>query len=273
VLLADYGHFLSIAAKSSWDERALGLRRDAEVWPQLGEDVRRRVSVLLAGFCIGEAAVADQLEPFARADSRADRSACFRAQAEDEARHARFFDRVAAEVVRVPGRAPGDRREALRRLLEPRYRELFELRLPAATQRLAADRAGLGAAVALYHMVLEGLVFTAGQLAMLALLDGLELPGLRRGLELVLRDERWHLGFGARALQDLGLDEAALEHLLGDEIAALEAWGDVLDDATAERVAVLHRRRLRAAGLAPPAPLTDGRTPAAAGAGLLDRLE
>ena len=256
MLLADYGHFLSIASASKWDERALDLRRDATAWPQLGE-----------------AAVADQLEPFARADARADRSACFRAQAEDEARHAHFFDRVAAEVVRVPGQTPGDRRDALRRLLEPRYRELFEQRLPAATRRLAADRAGLGPAVALYHMVLEGLVFTAGQLAMLELLGGLDLPGLRRGLELVLRDERWHLGFGARALQDLGLDEAAVERLLGDEVAELEAWGDVLDDATAERVAVLHRRRLRAAGLAPPTPPTDAKTPAGAGVGLLDGVE
>ena len=50
-------------------------------------------------------------------------------------------------------------------------------------------------------MILEGVVFTAGQLALLDLLDD-RLPGLQRGTELVLRDERWHVGFGARCLAD-----------------------------------------------------------------------
>ena len=50
-------------------------------------------------------------------------------------------------------------------------------------------------AVGVYHMVLEGVVFTAGQLALLELVDD-RLPGLREGTELVLRDERWHVGFG-----------------------------------------------------------------------------
>jgi ribonucleoside-diphosphate reductase beta chain len=268
VRLAGYGHFLRVAAESAWDETAIELRRDVAEWPRLDEAVRERLSVLLAGFCVGEAAVADELEPFARVDVRADRAACFRAQAADEARHARFFDRVAAQVVRVRGRTPAQRMDSLRRLLDPRYRELFERRLPETTRRLAADPGGLGDAVALYHMVLEGLVFTAGQLAMLALLEGVELAGLRRGLELVVRDERWHLGFGARVLQDVGLDETAVERLLGDEVAALDAWDEVVGEPTAQRVALLHRRRLRAAGLA-----SASGAQAGAGAGLLDRLE
>lgn len=253
MLLADYDHFLRIAAELRWAERELDLSRDAEVWPGLGDVQRHSLLLLLAGFCLGEAAVADQLEPFALAAGSAKRSACFRAQAADEARHARFFDRVAEEVARVPGTTARDRRRALRPLLRPEFRELFEARLPAVAQRLAADAEGLGEAVGLYHMVLEGLVFTAGQLAMLELLEGVELPGLRRGLELVLRDERWHLGFGARVLQDLGLTKLALERLLGEEVSAVESWGHILDEALIERVALLHRRRLRAAGLAPAA--------------------
>ena len=40
--------------------------------------------------------------------------------------------------------------------------ELFEERLPALAAELRAGRAGLGEGVALYHMVLEGIVFDAG---------------------------------------------------------------------------------------------------------------
>ena len=56
-------------------------------------------------------------------------------------------------------------------------------------------------AVGLYHMVLEGVVFTAGQYALLEILDKDRLPGLYEGMELVLRDEKWHIGFGTRCLQ------------------------------------------------------------------------
>ena len=262
MLLAGYDHFLRLAPELRWDEQALDLSRDAEVWPELAKARRRTIFVLLAGFCLGEATVADELEAFALAAGDAEREACFRAQAADEARHARFFDRVAVEVVGVPGRSPEDRRAALSALLDPEFRKLFADRLPAATRRLARRDEELGEAVGLYHMVLEGLVFTAGQLAMLELLEAVDLPGLRRGLELVLRDERWHLGFGARVLQDVGLDEVAAERLLDAEVSALDTWGDVLDDDLAERVALLHRRRLRAAGLAP------GAAPA-----LLDRVQ
>jgi ribonucleoside-diphosphate reductase beta chain len=254
VRLADYDHFLRIASGPRWEERELDLSRDAEVWPGVDERRRATISTLLAGFCLGEAAVADELEPFALGAGIPERSACFRAQAADEARHARLFDRVAKEIVGVPGRSAQERRAALRPLLRAEFHELFDERLPRAA-RCFADAEGLGEAVALYHMVLEGLVFTAGQFAMRELLEDIELPGLRRGLELVMADERWHLGFGARVLQDVGISRTAMEHLLGEGNSALEAWGDAIDEQLAERMLVLHRRRLRAAGLAPPAVL------------------
>jgi ribonucleoside-diphosphate reductase beta chain len=87
-------------------------------------------------------------------------------------------------------------------------------------------------------MVLEGVVFTAGQYALLERLDG-RLPGLRRGTELVLRDERWHVGFGTRCLIDAGLDEAAIL-AEGERAAAL--WAP----EQAERVLSTLRRRLAA---------------------------
>jgi ribonucleoside-diphosphate reductase beta chain len=210
-VFASYEHFLGIAASVQWDERAISLRADARAWPKVAD---ARLTELVAGFCVGEAGVAEHLAVFADGPA----AACFEAQARDEERHARFFARYAAAVgLRDP-----------REHLSPAFLELFETRLPEAVAGAP------GPAVGLYHMVLEGVVFTAGQLALLDLLDedhDDRLPALREGVELVLRDERWHVGFGARCLADLDYDEAAIL-AEGERAAALwapEFAGRVMD--------------------------------------------
>ncbi len=249
-MLAGYRHFLETAASIQWDEAAVDLGGDLPAWTGLPPEEREALLRLIAGFCVGEAAVAAELDPFARAADRDPVSACFRAQAADEARHARFFDRAAAEVAGVPGATPAERREVLRSRLPGGFLELFEVRLPDTARRLAAGEERLEAAVALYHMVLEGVVFTAGQTAMLGLLRGSgKLPGVLRGVELVVRDERWHLGFGARCLQDAAISQEASERLVSEGRAAASAWGAVVTPDVAADVERLHRRRLRAAGM------------------------
>ena len=91
------------------------------------------------------------------------------------------------------------------------------MRLPEAARRAGVE------AVGVYHMVLEGVVFTAGQLALLELVDD-RLPGLRAGTELVLRDERWHVGFGTRCLLDAGLDADAEAAILEEGERAAAVW-------------------------------------------------
>jgi ribonucleoside-diphosphate reductase beta chain len=97
-------------------------------------------------------------------------------------------------------------------------------------------------------MVLEGVVLLAGQNAMLDTLDRLSvgLPGVRRGVELVLRDERWHIGFGTRLVQGAGLGRDEVEALLALGQAAAGAWGDLVSPSAAEKAARMHRTRLRA---------------------------
>jgi ribonucleoside-diphosphate reductase beta chain len=197
-VFASYEHFLGIAASVQWDEREISLREDARAWPRVAD---ARLTELVAGFCVGEAGVAEHLAVFADGPA----AACFAAQQRDEERHARFFARYAAAVGLQP--------EAH---VSAAFRELFQVRLPQAA------RGAPGEAVGLYHMILEGVVFTAGQLLLLDLLEDLPLPGLREGVELVLRDERWHVGFGARCLADLDYDEAAIL-AEGERAAALWA--------------------------------------------------
>lgn len=206
-VFAGYDHFLGIVARSQWDEAAIPLAADADAWPAVAD---ARLVELVAGFCVGESGVAEHLAPFVSGPA----AACFEAQRRDEERHARFFARYAAAV------GLGDPRARC----SEAFLELFEARLPEAVAGAP------GEAVGLYHMVLEGVVFTAGQLVLLDILDE-RLPGLRTGVELVLRDERWHVGFGARVLAELDYDEAAIL-AEGERAAALwapEYAGKVVD--------------------------------------------
>ena len=243
-----YDSFVILAESLQWDEATIDFAPDRAAWPALDDTENAQVLGLIAGFCIAESAVSGHLGSFRAAASDDWVAACFRAQARDEHRHARFFDRVAAEVAAVPGAGLAARQDVLRTLVSPELAALFEERLPATARRLAEDRAGLTAAVGLYHMVLEGVVLLAGQNAMLDTLDHLSvgLPGVRRGVELVLRDERWHIGFGTRLVQGAGLGHDEVEALLALGQAAAGAWGDLVSPDAAEKAARIHRTRLRA---------------------------
>ena len=168
--VAGYAHFLTLAERAQWDEDDVALTRE-------GWDAELRT--LLANLCMAETAVAEELDPLIAA-APPDARACLLAQRRDERRHARFFARYAREV-ELP--EP-----------DPQWRELFEVRLPAV-----ARSGSLKDAVGLYHMVLEGVVLTR---ALHALVDA----GVA-GAELVLRDERWHVGLGMRVLRDLGVPQ------------------------------------------------------------------
>jgi ribonucleoside-diphosphate reductase beta chain len=168
--VAGYAHFLTLAERARWDENDVDLTLD--VW-----DAEMRT--LLANLCMAETAVAEELDPIIAIAPAAARP-CLEAQRRDEERHARFFARYAAEV------RPGEPDEE--------WRERFLVQLPEA-----ARSGSLREAVGLYHMVLEAVVLKRA-------LSTLVAAGVA-GAELVLRDERWHIGFGLRMLSDLGVPE------------------------------------------------------------------
>jgi ribonucleoside-diphosphate reductase beta chain len=250
-MITGYGHFVQLAESLQWDETDIDFSADREAWPKLEDAENAKVLGLLAGFVIAETAVSANLGPYQAAASDDSMAATFRAQVRDEARHARFFDLVASDVAGVPGANPAERRDVLRALVSPELVELFEDRLPATAQRLAGDHEGLTTAVGLYHMVIEGVVLLAGQHAMLETLEGLSvgLPGLHKGMELVLRDERWHIGFGSRVVQSADIGREIAEPLLAQGEASAKAWGDLITPAAIETAVKQHKRRLKAAGI------------------------
>jgi len=251
-MITGYGHFVQLADSLQWDETSIDLTADAEAWPKLEQEEYDQVLGLLAGFCIGETSVATHLTSFHAAATTDDRMAeVFQAQARDEARHARFFDRVVREVAGVPGENMTQRVDALRDRVGPDLVELFEERLPAIAADVAEDHENLTAAVGLYHMILEGVVLTAGQHALLETLKGLSvgMPGTHKGMELVLRDERWHIGFGSRVIQSADVVDDQMEELLTQGIKAASAWGDLISTDDIGKVEHLHQRRLKSVGI------------------------
>jgi ribonucleoside-diphosphate reductase beta chain len=239
-MLAGYERLMRAAARLQWDEAGLDLAPDAAAWPRLPAAQREVLARLVAGFCLAETAVAEWIAPYgaAAADPRARR--CFAAQRIDEERHARFFARVAGEVL---GLRDAD---ALRAAAGPGIVELFERRLPDVAGRLGAGEIGLDEAVALYHVVLEGIVFSVGQEALIAALERAGcLPGVLDGVERVYRDERWHVALGLRVLLDAGTSTAGLAGLVDDARAAAGAWGaGAVDPGLADAVVGQHRRRI-----------------------------
>lgn len=253
--LAQYSR---IVAKLQWEPSVIDLAPDARAWPELPDERRQRLNTLLCGFCVAEDAVAEHLSPFADRAEHVDTMMMwiFFLQRRDEDRHARFFDRVAAEVLQLPGDTPAERRAAAREHVPPELLELFEVRLPTLVAELAAGHAEILDGVALYHMTLEGAVFTAGQRALLDDLQDGALPGIREGVRHVELDERWHVGFGVRCLADKGSPDI-VEDLLERVVAAATAWGDAVPAETQAFAVELCRRRLSIAGL-----IEDGTGPA-----------
>jgi ribonucleoside-diphosphate reductase beta chain len=248
--------FSRIVARLQWNPAAIDLTPDARAWPELPSERRRRVMTLLAGFCVAEDAVAEELRPFADAARKATLTSqenlvawVFFLQRRDEVRHALFFDRIGAEVLGLPGATPAERRAAARAHVPAAVLELFEVRLPAMAAELSAGRTGLGDAIGLYHMLLEGVVFDAGQRALLDDLADGALPGVREGVERVERDERWHVGFGLRCLIEVQPSADLIDDLLARAQDAASAWGDAVPAATRERTARMFARRLSVAGL------------------------
>lgn len=251
--------FSQIVARRQWNPMAIDLAPDARAWPGLPAERRDRLMTLLAGFCVAEDAVAEHLVPFADAARGATLASqeslmawVFFLQRRDELRHAKLFDRIGAEVLALPGATPEDRRAAAREYVPPALLELFEERLPALAAELAAGRTGLSEGVSLYHMLLEGVVFDAGQHALLDDLADGALPGVREGVERVERDERWHIGFGLRCLIETRPSEDVLGDLLQRAEEAAKAWGGAVPAATCTQSARKVAHRLHVAGLIAP---------------------
>jgi ribonucleoside-diphosphate reductase beta chain len=248
--------FSQLVARLQWNPMAIDLSADARAWAELDDDRRTRLLKVLAGFRVGEDMVATQIAPFADAARAATLASTeslmawvFFLQRRDEQRHAQLFDRISAEVLGLPGETPEERRAAARAFVPDAFSELFEQRLPAVSADLAAGHTGLAEGLSLYHMLLEGVVFDAGQQTLLDELGDGVLPGVRKGLGHVVADERWHVGFGLRCLIETQPSQDVLATLLERAGEAAATWGNAVPAATRQASAAKVAHRLHVSRL------------------------
>jgi ribonucleoside-diphosphate reductase beta chain len=236
--------FSRLVAKLQWDANGIDLRPDAEAWPGLPDERRERLRTLLASFRIADDAVSEHLVPFGPAAKNSLVAWVIFLQRRDEQRHATFFDRVAAEVLELPGDTKEERRAAAREFAPPGILALFAERLPAMAAEMEEGRADLSDGMALYHMTLEGMVLSAGQRAILTELEDGVLPGVRQGVYHVELDERWHIGFGLRCLIDARPSREFIDRILAEAEDSAAAWGDALPAEIRDMIVPMARRRM-----------------------------
>lgn len=194
-----------------WSATALDFAEDARDWRERLTGSQRRALILyLSMFLDGEEAVTVSLAPFLAAAPEEEDRAYLATQIADEARHHVFFDRFLAEVVGLPG-GMGHRLRATASGRTWGYRQVFGAldRLAARLRARPRDRALLAQGIALYHLVIEGMLAHPGQQALLRDFGPRHgvLPGFTAGMRLLSRDESRHIAFGIGLLRRLVADD------------------------------------------------------------------
>lgn len=210
---------------NNWSATAIDFSLDAEQWTTVLTERQREAALWnYAMFLVGEEAVARTLTPVLDAAPGYPESIFLTTQIVDEARHHVFFDRFLREVA-GQGRDSQSTLRAVEEQLTWGFRQVFaELdRVSDALRRKPKDRPLLTQTVALYHLVIEGMLATPGQHFIQRYVEKLEvLPGFAAGMTNVSRDESRHVAFGIKFLGELirSSDEC--------RAAAIEMWDHVL---------------------------------------------
>src|SRR3954447_4743870 len=198
--------------KGNWSATELDFSRDVEDWNERMSPEQRDAALwLFTLFFHGEDAVTDTLSPYIDAAPLEEQKYFLATQQVDEARHSVFFKRFVDEVV---GRGDGSIGGGLRAtdpLLTWGHRKVFG-HLEEVADRLRKDRSpvNLARSVAMYHLIVEGVLAQPTQHAIDNALTELDLlPGFREGMRNVSLDEQRHIAFGVRLLADLHAEQPA----------------------------------------------------------------
>ena len=241
VKLLDYTQLYNLWERPQWATQDLDFTQDRIDWHErIPEEERFQRMYGLSSFFIGEQKVADELGPIMRAAPTEAQRIFLSTQIADEARHVRFFDRFFSEVGVLEG-AEGlaQRLEALDEHLNDAFRTLFDDLLKSRVDRLGhepGDRDALVEAVALYHMVIEGMLALTGQHFIIDYNERMgTLPGFVEGFSNVARDEHRHIAFGVRFLTDSVQEDARYRDVIQKMLEqAIPVADKVIDPPWAE---------------------------------------
>jgi hypothetical protein len=224
----DYADLYARWERGNWSATEIDFSQDRIDWHERFTPEQRRGAVwLYTLFFHGEDSVTDNLSPYIDAVPLEEQKYFLATQQVDEARHSVFFHRFMHEVVGVGNGTLSSGLEATAPELTWGHRMTFA-RLDRMAAELRRDRSPrkLAAAVALYHVVVEGTLAQPGQHMIEASLERLDLlPGFREGIRNVSIDEQRHIAFGVRLLADLySADPQGTQDAIVDLVREVLPW-------------------------------------------------
>jgi hypothetical protein len=210
---------------NSWSATKIDFTVDQDHWRTRLTDQQRDSALWnYAMFLVGEEAVARTLTPVLEAAEEFPQRIFLTTQIVDEARHHVFFDRFMREVGGY-GSDTNSTLKAMEPYLTWGFKQIFgELdRLTDQLRKKPKDRALLAQSIALYHVVVEGMLAVPGQHFIQRYAKKFDiLPGFKEGIDNVSRDEARHVAFGIKFLGDLIRSSKECRD------AAIELWDRVL---------------------------------------------
>jgi ribonucleoside-diphosphate reductase beta chain len=205
--LLGYGQLYALWERSNWRAHELDFSVDREHWLATPTEAQRHTAWTLGSFYVGEERVTADLAPFLLAAPSGEVEAFLATQLVDEARHAVFFDRFAAEVMALSADDLRSRLHDTEDTMLGAWHFLFDEALRGVAKRLLArpdDLELFVEGIVTYHMVTEGVLAMTGQRTILSYTADHGLyPGFQRGFSLVEQDEHRHIAFGVRFLRDV----------------------------------------------------------------------
>jgi ribonucleoside-diphosphate reductase beta chain len=196
-----------------WSPFEIDLAADAEQWQVLSGEDRSLIFWVLSSLMVAEERITTKFSGLVGAYGSEEEATFLATQQVDEARHMQFYARFQDEVVADPA-AIGALVERAREQISPAFRQMFDLALVEAHERLVTNPADVEAKVrfvTLYHQILEGTLgltsfnFVTGYLER----EGL-LPGFVAGYSKIHHDEHRHIGYGTWYLREALIAEPAL---------------------------------------------------------------
>jgi ribonucleoside-diphosphate reductase beta chain len=206
--LLSYQELYALWERQNWRLHELDFERDKLQWLATPTEAQDHTKWSMGSFYVGEERVTADLAPFLLAAPSGEVEVFLSTQLVDEARHAAFFDRWAAEVMVLSSDdLRGRLREMEEGMLGDAWHAVFDDALRDVANRIKAKPDDLELfveGITTYHMVIEGVLAMTGQRTILQYTaDHAIYPGFNRGFSLVEQDEHRHIAFGVRFLKDV----------------------------------------------------------------------
>jgi ribonucleoside-diphosphate reductase beta chain len=205
--LMSYGELYALWERQNWRAHELDFSRDREHWLTSPTEAQENTIWSLGSFYVGEERVTADLAPFVLAAPSGEVEVFLCTQLVDEARHAAFFDRFAAEVMALGSDDLRGRMREAQDTLGPAWHDVFDGGLRGIANRLKAEPDNLDLfvdGITTYHIVIEGVLAMTGQRFIIKYMEDHAIyPGFVKGFSLVERDEHRHIAFGVRFLKDM----------------------------------------------------------------------